>query len=166
MYHHLLVYTVTLLGVFTTRWRKKPGCFLDVFFFPFVIFAGLSFRLRVAGSQSTSSFSFTLHILFLSEGGAGKFSIWYYISFTCEVSKWSRTWHFQCRSYLNYDNPVETSFLCHKSVFFLLFLHFVFTPRDIKEYLSDIRWRLFTYFCNATIFERLTRQSRVPISIC
>lgn len=32
MYHHLLVYTVTLLGVFTTRWRKKPGCFLDVFF--------------------------------------------------------------------------------------------------------------------------------------
>lgn len=134
-------------------------------FFPFVIFAGLSFRLWVAGSQSTSSFSFTLHILFLREGGAGKFSIWYYISFTCEVSKWSRTWHFLCRSYLNYDssgNKFPLSQIC----IFLLFLHFVFTPRDIKEYLSDIRWRLFTYFCNATIFERLTRQSRVPISIC
>lgn len=28
MYHHMLVYTVTLLGVFTTRWRKNAGCFL------------------------------------------------------------------------------------------------------------------------------------------
>lgn len=166
MYHHLLVYTVTLLGVFTTRWRKKAGWFLDVFF-PFVIFAGLSFRLWVAESQSTSSFSFTLHILFF-EGGRGweifhlvlhLFHMWGFQmkpNLALLVQKLFKLWQ-------SSGNKFPLSQIC---IFFKLFLHFVFTPRDIKEYLSDIRWRLFTYFCNATISERLTRQSRVPISIC
>lgn len=84
----MLVYTVTLLGVFTTRWRKNAGCFLDFFFFFF--FCDICRTvLQTLGSWVTKYiiiFIYSSHP-FLREGGAGKLSIWYYISFTWEVSK-------------------------------------------------------------------------------
>lgn len=166
MYHHLLVYTVTLLGVFTTRWRKKPGCFLDVFFSFCDICRTV---LQTPGSWVTKYiiiFIYSPHPFFERGWGWEIFHL---------VLHQFHMWGFQMKP--NLALPVQKLFKLWQSsgnkfplsqicIFFLLFLHFVFTPRDIKEYLSDIRWRLFTYFCNATIFERLTRQSRVPISIC
>lgn len=165
MYHHLLVYTVTLLGVFTTRWRKKPGCFLDVFFSFCDICRTV---LQTPGSWVTKYiiiFIYSPHPFFERGWGWEIFHL---------VLHQFHMWGFQMKP--NLALPVQKLFnmtIQWKQVsfvtnlyFFLLFLHFVFTPRDIKEYLSDIKWRLFTYFCNATIFERLTRQSRVPISIC
>lgn len=165
MYHHLLVYTVTLLGVFTTRWRKKPGCFLDVFFSFCDICRTV---LQTPGSWVTKYiiiFIYSPHPFFERGWGWEIFHL---------VLHQFHMWGFQMKP--NLALPVQKLFKLWQSsgnkfplsqiCIFLLFLHFVFTPRDIKEYLSDIRWRLFTYFCNATIFERLTRQSRVPISIC
>lgn len=158
MYHHLLVYTVTLLGVFTTRWRKKPGCFLDVFFSFCDICRTV---LQTPGSWVTKYiiiFIYSPHPFFERGWGWEIFHL---------VLHQFHMWGFQMKP--NLALPVQKLFnmtIQWKQVsfvtnlyFFLLFLHFVFTPRDI-------RWRLFTYFCNATIFERLTRQSRVPISIC